>query len=104
LAVSIKTGRGNYWIRTGAPDERDAHGVVLTLVLERGDGIERVAFRCRIAAELLEADSNTEAILDRLAPWIEREFEMTREYALKTIRSERKMMELSFDPENRGPF
>jgi hypothetical protein len=29
---------------------------------------------------------------------------MTREYALKSIRSERKLLELSFDESNRGPF
>ena len=29
---------------------------------------------------------------------------MTREYALKSIRSERKLMELVFDGSNRGPF
>ena len=104
MAVSIKTGRGNYWLKTGAPDLHEAGATVLTLVLERGDGIERVAFRCRIADDLLDSATSTEAILEHLAPWIEREFEMTREYALKTIRGERKMMELSFDATNRGPF
>jgi len=104
VAVSIKTGRGNYLLNLAAPAERDSDGVLLTLVLERADGIERVAFRCRIASELIDQDADRDIILERLGPWIEREFEMTRENALKTIRSERKMLELSFDESNRGPF
>ena len=104
MAVSIKTGRGDYLLKTGAPDQRDAKEVLLTLVLERRDGIERVAFRCRLAAGLVAPTTDSEAIMSRLAPWLEREFEMTRESALKTIRSEHRMLEISFDASNRGPF
>jgi hypothetical protein len=104
VAVSIKSGRGNYWLKTGAPDERTSDAILLTLVLERADGIERIALRCRIASALLNAGTDAESILVRLAPWIEREFEMTRENALKTIRSEHRMLELAFDETNRGPF
>ena len=104
MAVSIKTGRGDYLLKTGAPDQRDAKAILLTLVLERCDGIERVAFRCRVAAGLVDPTTDSEAIMSRLAPWLEREFEMTRETALKTIRSERRMLEISFDACNRGPF
>jgi Trp operon repressor len=104
VAVSIKTGRGNYWLKTAAPVEQEPDGVLLTLVLERADGIEQVAFRCRIASELLDGGMETEAMVERLGPWVEREFEMTRENALKTIRSERKMMDIVFDANNRGPF
>ena len=35
MAVSIKTGRGDYLLKTGAPDQRDAEAILLTLVLER---------------------------------------------------------------------
>ena len=42
--------------------------------------------------------------VERLGSWIEREFEQVREQALKTIRSEKRLMELSFDSANRGPF
>ena len=104
MAVSIKTGRGDYLLKTGAPDQRDAKEVLLTLVLERRDGIERVAFRCRLAAGLVDPTTDAEAIMRRLAPWLEREFEMTRESALKTIRSEHRMLVISFDASNRGPF
>ena len=104
MAVSIKTGRGNYRLNIAAPAESDSDCILLTLVLERADGIERVAFQCRIANELIDQDADSEVIAERLAPWIEREFEMTRENALKTIRSERKMLQLSFDTSNRGPF
>ena len=34
----------------------------------------------------------------------DREFEQTREAALKSIRTERKLLEISFDAANRGPF
>ena len=104
MAVSIKTGRGDYLLKSGAPDQRDAEAILLTLVLDRRDGIERVAFRCRLAPGLVDPTTDSEAILNRLAPWLEREFEMTRENALKTIRSEHRMLEISFDASNRGPF
>ena len=42
--------------------------------------------------------------IDRITPWLEREFEQTREAALKSIRTERKLLEISFDAANRGPF
>lgn len=43
-------------------------------------------------------------LVRKLATWIERDFEMTRENALKSIRAERKLMEIVFDASNRGPF
>jgi hypothetical protein len=104
VAVSIKTGRGEYLLKTGAPDQRDGEAILLTLVLERSDGIERVAFRCRLAAGLVGPTTGADAIMRQLAPWLEREFEMTRENALKTIRSEHRMLEIGFDASNRGPF
>ncbi len=88
---------------TGAP-ERLPDAVAVTLALERADGIEKLVLRCRIAASLLGGAHAADAIVEKLKPWIEREFEMTREYALKSIRSERKLLELSFDESNRGPF
>jgi len=104
LAVSIKTGRGDYLLKTVAPDQREAGAILLTVGLERSDGIERVVFRCRLAAGLVDPDTDAEAIMRRLAPWLEREFEMTREHALKAIRSERRMLEIGFDASHRGPF
>ncbi len=79
----------------------------MTLALEQADGMERVVFRCRIDAKLLAAapaSVDIEPILAALVPWIEREFEQTRELALKSIRGERKLLELVFDESNRGPF
>ena len=75
----------------------------LTLNLERLDGIEKVALQCRIASAIAPSNDTSE-LLAKLAPWIERDFEMTRENALKSIRSERKLMEIVFDAESRGPF
>jgi len=80
------------------PDE-----LLLTLSLERLDGIEKVAFQCRIDT-MLVVGLNSDEIIARLAPWIGRDFEMTRENALKSIRSERKLLEIVFDASKRGPF
>ena len=102
----MKTGRGIYAIASAAPLARAADSVVLTLSLERADGIEKVTLRCRIAIGLIRsADSDSpEKLIERIAPWLEREFEQTREAALKSIRTERHLLEISFDPANPGPF
>jgi hypothetical protein len=106
MASELRTGRGAYHLALAAPPEIDANEIVLTLALERADGIERVVFRCRINRALIDSASapDADAIAARLAPWIEREFEATREAALKSIRSERRLHEILFDPNNRGPF
>jgi len=106
MAVELRTGRGLYRMTSAAPAVDSDDATVLTLALERADGIERVAFRCRISRELLDSDNATdgENLLVRLAPWIEREFEAVREAALKTIRSEQKLHEIAFAGANRGPF
>ena len=103
MPITLKTGRGAYTLKLAAPTERAADAIVLTIALDRADGIERVAFRCRIATELA-GDAPDEALAERLAWWIERDFEMTRETALKTIRTERRLHEFTFDASNRGPF
>ncbi len=103
MEIALKTGRGIYFLKQAAPADYRGGALVLTLALERADGIERVVFKCEIAAELVH-DADSAAVLKRLAPWIEREFEMTRETALKIIRNERKLYEIAFDPGNHGPF
>ena len=106
MPTTLKTGRGIYTIASAAPLGRATGSVVLTLSLERTDGIEKVALRCRIATGLLgnaHLDS-PEKLIERIAPWLEREFEQTREAALKSIRTERHLLEISFDPTNPGPF
>ena len=77
---------------------------MLTLSLERADGIEKVAVRFRIASELIGKDDSPEKLIERITPWLEREFEQTREAALKSIRTERKLLEISFDAAHPGPF
>jgi hypothetical protein len=107
VAPSIKTGRGTYHLKLAAPPERSGQACVLTLALERADGIEKVALRCRVAGALgagADDAAAIEAALERLAPWIEREFERTREEALKSIRSDRRLLEIEFRDPQRGPF
>ena len=103
MAVEVSTARGPYRIIEAAPAQVGADAIVLTLALERADGIERVVFRCRIDS-LLAGASISADLITRMRPWLEREFEMTREAALKSIRSERKLHEIVFDHANRGPF
>ena len=104
MAITIRTGRGAYELKLAAPTERVSDAIILTIALDRSDGIERVALRCRVARELLNDDPSDDALVARLASWLEREFEMTRETALKTIRSERRLHEIQFDASSRGPF
>jgi hypothetical protein len=100
----LNTGHGIYAIVSARPIERTADDVVLTLSLERADGIEKVALRCRIANALMPASDSADRIIERIAPWLEREFEQTREAALKSIRTEHKLLEISFDAAHPGPF
>jgi len=84
-----------------------ADEITLTLSFERADGLERVAFLCTITRAIVEAppgEPDAETILSRLVPWFEREFEQTREAALKSLRSERKPLTVRFDREHPGPF
>jgi hypothetical protein len=104
MAVEIVTGRGAYRLIPAAPLEHANSSVVLTFAMERADGIERVVARCRIARGLAGEPPEADAIIERLKEWLVREFENTREAALKAIRSERRLFEISFDETNRGPF
>ena len=104
MAVEIVTGRGVYRLTAAAPLAYVNSSVVLTLAMERADGIERVVTRCRIAQELAGEAPDAEGIIERLKGWVAREFETTREAALKAIRSERRLHEITFDQANRGPF
>ncbi len=100
----MNTGRGIYALVNARPVERTLDAVVLTLSLERADGIEKVALRCRIATALIDTTCPPEQLIKRLEPWLEREFEQTREAALKSIRTEHKLHEILFDAEHPGPF
>jgi hypothetical protein len=100
----LNTSRGIYAIASAGPLERKADSVMLTLSLERADGIEKVALRFRIATALIGDADSSEKLIKRITPWLEREFEQTREAALKSIRTERKLLEISFDISNPGPF
>jgi hypothetical protein len=105
LLVDLKTPRGPYLLALARTPELQPNATLLTLSLEHRDGIEKVAFQCRIDAALASpASKDADALLELLAPWVEREFEMTREAALKSIRSERRLFEVVFDGSHRGPF
>lgn len=100
----LNTPRGIYAIANARPLERTDDAVVLTLSLERADGIEKIALRFRIATALIDTADSPEKLIERITPWLAREFEQTREAALKSIRTERKLLEISFDTTHPGPF
>jgi len=102
----INTGRGLYRLSLAAPPATTPDHITLTLNFARADGLERVGFLCTIARATAAAlgEYDTDAILSRLAPWFEREFEQTREAALKSLRSERRALTVRFDREHPGPF
>jgi hypothetical protein len=94
--TELRTGRGVYRLSAAAPVEHRGDALVLTLTLERADGIERIGFHCRVSATA-EESTPAEQLIAQLAPLIEREFEQIREAALKTIRTERRLLETAFD-------
>jgi hypothetical protein len=102
----MNTGRGRYWLSLAAPPAMAADEITLTLNFERADGLERVGFICTIARAIAGPAAETEAsaMLARLTPWFEREFEHTREAALKSLRSDRRPLTVRFDRDRPGPF
>jgi hypothetical protein len=97
MSVNLKTARGLYHLVSAATPEKVDANVVLPLALVRADGIERVVFRCRVESALMGdmTTSSIDAVIERIAPSIEREFETVREAALKSIRSEGKLLEIA---------
>lgn len=106
MANRLQTGRGVYIFDLVGEAELIADAIVLQLKLEHQGGMERVVFRCRIAKSLLGSDAveRPAVLVDRLVPWIAPEFEQVREAALKSIRTEKKLFELTFDKTRPGPF
>lgn len=94
MSVELKTPRGVYHLRLAAPIEVSDSGIILPLALERADGIERVVFRCRIEGSPVNGHA-PDVLIARIAPAIQRDFESVREAALKSIRSERKLLEIA---------
>ncbi len=106
MAIAFRTGRGWYLLDLAGSIEATADAIILPLKLEHQGGIERVVLRCRIARALLDRPSaeHSAAALEWLAPRIEREFEQVREQALKSIRNDKRLFELSFDQGVAGPL
>jgi hypothetical protein len=103
-SVEIRTARGSYKLTAIGPAEELNDGILLTFAFEHSTGLERMGFRVRISRELVDAKVSALQIGARLAPWIEREFEQTREAALKAIRAERALLQINFDRSEPGPF
>ena len=102
----INTGRGLYRLSLAAPPAITAEEITLTLSFERADGLERVGFLCTIVRAItgVAGEPDAGAMLLRVTRWFEREFEQTREAALKSLRTERKPLIVRFDRDHPGPF
>jgi len=94
VPTTIQTPRGEYRLSVVGEPERSGATAVITLSLDRADGIERIAFRCVLGASMI---GEPETLEDRLAPWIESQFEQLREAALRSIRSEGKLLQIEFE-------
>jgi hypothetical protein len=92
VPTRLKTPRGEYRLSVVGEPEQSGANSVITISLERADGIERIAFRCVVGASMIG-----EPLEDRLAPWIEGQFEQLREAALRSIRSEGKLLQVEFE-------
>ncbi|HTT76477.1 MAG TPA: hypothetical protein VMF50_10935 [Candidatus Binataceae bacterium] len=97
MIVDLKTARGIYHLDLAAQPETAGDDLILPLALARADGIERVVFRCRIERALAQGSlaPSIGRLIESVAPALERDFEIVREAALKSIRSERKLLEIS---------
>lgn len=97
MSATLSTARGAYAIEVATTPQREGETLVLTLSIERADGIERFGLRCRIEDISEGVCEVSAAMLVRIAELIGREFEQIREAALKSIRTERKLFEIKFD-------
>jgi hypothetical protein len=100
VAQSIKTARGIYQLKSAAAPERVDGSWVLTLALERTDGIEKIALRCRVPAPTQSDDGESAAVeklTEHIAARIERDFEHLREEALKSIRADRRLFQVVYE-------
>lgn len=104
MGSEFRTVRGLYRVEQVREPERVADGgLVLTLALKRADGLETVAFRCQVGADVAgDACGDGSAMLARLSAWLEGDFEQVREAALKSIRGDGKLLEIAFDEVDPG--
>lgn len=100
----LGTSRGVYRATATEPAP-DEGGPTITVSLAHQGGLEKFSLRCRLGASVPRAlETSGEELAQRLAPFLEKHFEQIREAALKSIRTERKLLLLNFDPESPNPF
>jgi hypothetical protein len=106
----LETGRGPYLLKLAGAPELSAERLVLPVVLEHRGGLERFGLICRMARsspciikdnsfEEMGADKprDERELLRRLAARFGPHFEQLREAALKSIRSQQKLLEIDLD-------
>jgi hypothetical protein len=102
--MEIQSPRGIYRIGTAAAPEHTGNALVLTISLERADGIERFAFQCVIADELIAGRPSSDVPVAELAGWISDNFENIRESSLRSLRTMHRPWQAGFDAANPGPL
>jgi hypothetical protein len=109
--VKIASGRGAYRLRLAGAPELSGQALLLPLVMEHQDGLERVGLICRVTAagaglpdhnSLLSAfqERDSRALCEFLRPIaarLEQNFEQLREAALKSLRTERRPLQINLD-------
>ncbi len=93
MPVEIATNRGVYRLVLATPLEYQETDVLLTLAMERADGVERFVTRCRVPVTLIERGATEDLVLDQLKDRFAKDFEAIREASLKAIRSEQRLHE-----------
>jgi len=104
-SVTLSTARGAYRLTiaqvAAAPDS-----FLVTLSLQHQGGLEKFALIYCLARALAPVTSSGELdqarFAQRLGPWLEPQFENVREAALKSIRTEHRLLEVALQAG--GPF
>ena len=101
----LNTARGTYRLSVAEQSASADGSWILTLAAEHQGGLEKFAFRCRIAGAVLQraAVAGFDRRLRRLAGWLEGQFEQVREAALKSIRVRAPLAEFEFDESRPDP-
>jgi hypothetical protein len=101
VPACVQTARGPYILSLVGEPERSNERVILTISMESGNGIERVAIRCALASTQVRSGQEN-AVIERIGVWIAAEFEKVREAALKSVRAEHKLLMIPIGPDWRG--
>lgn len=102
MAVEIRSGRGIYTISLVSAPERVDGKIRLTAAFERADGVERFGLLFIFPSAIIAgapSQADAASLIEKIRPRIEADFEQIREAALKSIRTDKRLHEISIDSE-----